>query len=81
MNPSKIIEAPEPGPDNRQPPDHLEGLIDEAIEESFPASDPPAVPVRREPASPTPAAAEPGRQATEQPARGVRPLPRGERPV
>jgi len=47
-------QPPRPKPAARA--DHLEQLIDEAVEESFPASDPPAVTPRSEPVSPAPGA-------------------------
>jgi putative Mg2+ transporter-C (MgtC) family protein len=51
-----------PAPARR--PDHIEELLDEAEQESFPASDPPAVTPRREPVQPRPEPADrpgPGR--------------------
>jgi len=58
-----------PSPGTKQPPPkHEEELIDEAVEESFPASDPPAISPRRDPVAPKPG--QPPRRDTGTPQRG-----------
>ena len=50
-----VMTSNRPSPGSEQPaPKHQEDLIDEAVEESFPASDPPAISPRREPIAPKP---------------------------
>lgn len=49
IDPTTDVSQPKP----KDP--HVEDLIDESVEESFPASDPPAVSPKRHPVEPPPA--------------------------
>lgn len=44
-DPEKKPVTDKPTPTKKEGPKHTEELLDEALEESFPASDPPSIPV------------------------------------